>query len=724
MRTPSRRFVLLLVLGGAVWCVVAIGIVPALIRAAYAGNSSFAPLNGIIKGQTAHPVAFYLGLWRQTAAAISVAILVALAVGTVASSRLKSVAGFAARALRSTPTIQTSDTVRIAAFIGFIGGLTETLSLAGRFLLDPDPREAPPIDALWMAPLATAILGALVGVLLALLLRAWRGISITIPIALLAGFAVFSVIRVLKIGVHPYAIIILGAGIALELARRSRVHSRGVTVFVRRALPWLAASTLAGALIIQGVSWARERSALRRAGATPPGAPNVLLLILDTVRADDMGLYGYARNTSPEIERVAATGVTFDHAIVSAPWTLPSHASMFTGLAPHKLSTDFDRPLDGVPPTLAEVLRRRGYTTGGFVANPTYAARATGLNRGFATYRDHEITINALIDNAFWPRRAVLAIRDALGRRGRLVRRTAAEVNREVLDWMPADGRPFFAFLNYFDAHEPYETHPPFDRLFSKHPPKYWLLTGWQRNKSRADLQEIRNAYDSNIAYIDHHIGELLRALDRRGLLKNTIVVITSDHGEQFGEHGGIMSHANSLYLPLLHVPLVISYPPRLPVARRIAQPVSLQNIAATVLDLAAVGAGAELPGESMRALWSAPADSVGPDGSSPPALLSELTFNTFSNARDPIRKGPMQSLVQGKLHYIRNGDGREELYDFEADPGELEDLARSGAGEPRLRQLRRMMDEQLGESARTVRSAPRKTRAAKRKAARDKAGQ
>jgi arylsulfatase A-like enzyme len=720
VKIPPKRFLLFSALAAALWGLVALLIIPALIRGAYAGNSVFTPLNGVIKGQAAHPVAYYLGLWYRAAGALTLGGLAAVALGLVLWPYAKPFTAFVRRALRSEPVVGLLATVLIATCIGFAGGLAETLSLALRFLFNPDPREAPPIDALWMAPLATALLGALMGLLLGVILRAWRGLSIAVPVVLFAGFAVFSVLRVVKIGLHPYAAMILAAGIAVELARQSRHHGRVVTVFARRAIPWLAATTLVGAMVIHGVMWARERSALASAGAAPRGAPNVLLLILDTVRAANLGLYGYDRKTTPEIERIAATGVTFDRAFVSAPWTLPSHASIFTGLPPHKLSTDFDRPLDGAAPTLAEVLLRRGYATGGFVANPTYASRASGLNRGFATYRDHSISFGELLDNARWTRLLAAPIREAFGERGRLVRKSAEDVNREILDWVPTDGRPFFAFLNYFDAHEPYETHPPFELQFSDHPPKFWLIKGWQSRKNKDELQELRNAYDSNIAYIDHYIGALIRELDKRGVLKNTIVIVASDHGEHLGEHGGIMSHANSLYMPLLHVPLVISFPPRVPAAQRVSQPVSLQNIAATVLDILAVPPDVTLPGTSLARLWSAPGDTTQRDTTTTPAILSELTYNTFSSALDPIQKGPMHSIIRDNLHYIRNGDGSEELYDFEADPRERDDLARAEGVEPRLPELRRAMDEMLGERAR----APGPPRATKRKGARAKVRQ
>jgi arylsulfatase A-like enzyme len=671
-------------------------LLPTLIRSAYAGDSFFAPLNSVIQGQAQHPVTYYLGLWRRAALVLTGAGLALAVVGTLAWAWIATAVTTLRHGLRVAPVVGVGGTVAIGVCLGFVGGLAETLTLAVRFLMHPDPREAPPVDALWMAPLATALLGALAGLVLALAVRAWRGLSIAVPIALMAGFAAFAVLKALKLGLHPTAGMILSAGIAVELARRARAHGPAVAGFARRAVPWLAVLTLAGAVGVRGVLWVRERAARPAAGSALAGAPNVLLLILDTVRAASLGLYGYPRATTPEIERLAAMGVTFDRAIVGAPWTLPSHASMFTGLPPHQLSADFDRALDGAAPTLAEVLQRRGYATGGFVANPTYASRASGLNRGFATYRDHAVSLPELVDNAFWPRQVVGRWRRAMGEHGRLVRKIAADVNREALDWVPTDGRPFFAFLNYFDAHEPYETTPPFDRVFSADPPKFWLATGWRSRQDPGELEEVRNAYDSNIAYIDHQIGALLRDLEARGLMDNTIVIITSDHGEHLGEHGGLMAHANSLYLPLLQVPLVIVYPPGVPAGRRITEPAALQNLAATVLDLVNVPAEDMLPGTSLAEMWSAPGDTTFVRRGLP-AILSLLSDNTFSHPDDPIQLGPMQSIVRGNLHYIRNGDGSEELFDVDSDPLEGNNLAGGVEGELRLPELRKALDALLG---------------------------
>ncbi len=407
----------------------------------------------------------------------------------------------------------------------------------------------------------------------------------------------------------------------------------------------------------------------------------------------DVGLYGYTRNTTPEIQRFAESGVVFDHAFANAPWTLPSHASMFTGRLPHELSTDFDKPLDGDAPTLAEVLSAEGYATAGFVGNLIFCTRASGLNRGFAVYRDYPIDLGALLASSHWTRDLAVFVRARLGNHSQLVRRTAEAVSREFLDWKPPAGHPFFAFINYINAHAPYETHAPFDRMFSQASPRYWLLQGWRRGYTRPELQEFRDAYDAAIAWTDHQIGQVLAELERRGVLDNTIVIIASDHGEHIGEHG-IMSHANSLYLPLLQVPLVIRFPARAPAGVHVSEPVALHDLAATVLDLTGGSRSVALPGRSLATLWSGQ-PVAGAAGE--PGILSELAYNTFANARDPIHRGPMRSLIRGSLHYIRNGDGVEQLFDWVRDPDEVIDLADSASSSEAVARMRRLTSDLQG---------------------------
>ena len=333
---------------------------------------------------------------------------------------------------------------------------------------------------------------------------------------------------------------------------------------------------------------------------------------------------------------------------------------------------------------LAEVFRSRGHATGGFVANLPYTSYESGLTRGFVHYDDYRVT----------PRQAVLhswiahtpLFRGIVGSRSindlvttlrqpsldfepddfndrTYARRSATEISTAFLDWQAAHrDRPFFAFLNFFDAHIPYRPSPPLAVKFAL--------------PRRPNL----GLYDAAIASIDQEIGRMLDELRRRGVLDHTIVIVTSDHGEQFGEHG-LRLHANSLYLPLLHIPLVIRYPARLTPGARVDAPVSLRDLAATVIDLAGLSGEAQMPGTSL-------ARRLDGDGEGSP-VLAEVEGVIRPSPDWPVFFGPMRSMLDGRFHYIRRGDGQEELFAYRTDPGETQNLAGSPEGQRELERFR-----------------------------------
>jgi hypothetical protein len=226
----------------------------------------------------------------------------------------------------------------------------------------------------------------------------------------------------------------------------------------------LVAISLAGFVGLVGIVYSlnagREKLVLHRLPTAAPGSPNVLLIVLDTVRAESLSLYGYKRDTSPRLAEFGQMGVRFDQARTAAAWTLPAHASIFTGRWPYELSTRPDRPLDDTYPTLAEFLRDHGYATAGFAANTYFCSLWYGLGRGFLHYEDVALTPLEIFGSSMIGR--YLVRKFSPGNRSRLTayfeRKDAATINREVLDWLSTrpDGRPFFAFLNYYDAHDPY----------------------------------------------------------------------------------------------------------------------------------------------------------------------------------------------------------------------------------------------------------------------------
>jgi arylsulfatase A-like enzyme len=442
---------------------------------------------------------------------------------------------------------------------------------------------------------------------------------------------------------------------------------------------------------------------------------------MDTVAADHLALYGYGRPTSPAIDELARRGCRFDSAVSSSSWTLPSHASMFTGRWPHDLSVGWRTPLDAAWPTVAEFLRARGYDTAGFIANTTYCAADSGLGRGYAVYRDyifHELsplrmailvqkslealqTIGEALGDAFdlpWLKAGVTRIRE----RFETDRKEAAVVNREFLDWVsrrPQPDRPYFAFLNYFDAHSPYQLSPRRVHRFGVKPSderEYRLIQGWwDMDKSRVtpeDLAFLFNAYDDCVASVDEQIGRLFDELDRRKALERTWVILVSDHGESFGEHAGIFLHGSSLYQTELHVPLLVLPPPGTPIKPAVDATVSLRNLAATIADIAGQGADSPFPGASLAAAWRPSPDPTNSDGSGANALAELVPNETLvqNGSGSSRRPWPIAGLREDGWTYLRrDGDIHEELYHLREDPGEQRDVAASAGARSRLERMR-----------------------------------
>jgi arylsulfatase A-like enzyme len=254
------------------------------------------------------------------------------------------------------------------------------------------------------------------------------------------------------------------------------------------------------------------------------------------------------------------------------------------------------------------------------------------------------------------------------------------DVNREFLRWLDrTPGRPYFAFLNYFDAHEPYQPPERYLTRFADGRPRDERLWHSVRQAGRFDLYQApptdhtanQAAYEAAIAWLDERVAGLLDDLERRGDLDNTLVVITSDHGEEFGEHGRF-GHGSSLYRLALHVPLLIRFPGRL-YEQRQPQPVSLRDLGATMLALLDPEADVPIAGESFAGLTQGADSAV---GAAAPVLVSELS----PEETQPDDRRAEVSLLEGSRHYLRTFDGREELYDWDVDPWERSDLAAEAA--------------------------------------------
>ncbi len=374
--------------------------------------------------------------------------------------------------------------------------------------------------------------------------------------------------------------------------------------------------------------------------------PPVILISLDTVRADTLSCYGGPEGATPRLDEFASSAVRFETCIASAPWTLPSHASMFTGLYPLEHSAHSFLPGPGhqgdnvfaLHPrfeTLAEALGARGYATAGIVANSIYLRPGLGLDAGFQT----------------WDVR----------------RQPGAKVTDRALAWLDeTDGgdpaRPRFLFVNYLDAHRPYATLDPNDR------PREALDALIDQVMVRGDEPgelgaRVRQMHQGAVRQLDVEVGRLLDGLKERGLFDSAIIVITSDHGEAFGAHGTV-EHSKDLYEELVRVPLLVKGP--------------LQN----------VGSESKVPASSVDVPGLIAGHLAGTDAESAAGLFSRLpgnhvllSENHFSRIGDLLRYGDRyhrerRAIYDGDLKLIIDSRGNHELYDLSVDPGETKNLA------------------------------------------------
>ncbi len=542
-------------------------------------------------------------------------------------------------------------------------------------------------EVVWMTPLGYAAGFGILGLLLGLV-TLHRGIRPKFAV----GFFVFAgclSLLLLYVGrLHPVAQFALAAGITVQAVRIADAKRGPASRTIYRWALGFGLLIMVVATASLGGRWVRERRALASLAPARAGAPNVLLIILDTVRSLDLSLYGYERPTTPQLSQLATTGVTFDRAVSPAPWTVLSHATIFTGQMLDVHHADWFSRLDPRVPTLAAILRQQGYRTAGFSANETHAGWEFGFARDFIHFEDHDLSLPEILDATTLGKytsdhvriRRLFDFWDLVGRT------TADQINAKTLSWLGASGdRPYFLFLNYFDAHTPRLPPEPFATEFGANRPKASLrarLRGFVFPSPKR--QKSKDAYDASIAYIDSRIGQLLDSLRQKGLLDNTLVVVTADHGELLGERG-LEGHANSLYFPTLHVPLVLSMPGTVPANQRIEAPATLRDLAATILDLAGVPSAPAVPGVTLARYWRAM------PGATPTPMLSEITGLPNVGKKMPVGRGDMVSLVRDSLHYIRNGDGVEELYNIRRDPTELTALGSEFAAE--LASMRQIVD-------------------------------
>ena len=366
-----------------------------------------------------------------------------------------------------------------------------------------------------------------------------------------------------------------------------------------------------------------------RSGAEKP--LNVLIITLDTTRADALGVYGEALDTSPNIDRFAASGVVFDQAATAQPSTLPSHSTIMTGRLPfsHGARANAGYVLAEDNETLAEVFQRHGYVTGAEIAAPVIGSR-TLLDQGFATYHDTD---------SFDVKLKSIWIKEEEGpREVELKERDGADITRRGIEFLRRHKEaPFFLWLHYFDPHAFYAAPPPFGKKFVDDP------------------------YYSEIYYTDFNVGRVLTELQRQGLSDDTLVVITADHGESRGEHKEV-SHSYFIYDATIHVPLIFIGPGVFEGGSRVRTPVRTADIAPTVLEFAGLPPLQKIQGVSLAGLIR--------------GEVSEVQLDLYAESFEPISMfgtNVLRFLRRGPWKYVHKL--RPELFDISSDPDELRNV-------------------------------------------------
>ena len=428
----------------------------------------------------------------------------------------------------------------------------------------------------------------------------------------------------------------------------------------------VAAAIVAAAIMAAAACRERRPPPPPRPSPRSGNSLNVLLVTIDTLRADHLGLYAYTRNTSPHIDALARQGAVFDRAYTYWPKTRGSMAIMLTGRRPsqngysksHPMLLDFNA-------TLASALKEAGYVTAAAVDNPNVAA-ANGYAKGFDTYRET------------WEEKALATEADR-----------AKAITDTAISFLARAGkdRPFFLWLHYVNPHAPYAPPPPYDSAFLDEPsregprlrtvpglhggiPRQWAVRGRDR------LGYYVAQYDGEIAAVDEQVGRVMDALHRSSAASRTVVVLTSDHGESLGEHDYYFDHGEDVFEPSLAIPLVVIAPGVAP-GIRVDAFASTLDIVPTVLDAVKVSYPPDLAGTSL--LPVARGESNGSDRlfAQNDRNLSATWDRRFKLVATPVRDGR-----------------RLALYDRVKDPGETKDVSRSRPED--LRQQRRELERHL----------------------------
>ena len=430
--------------------------------------------------------------------------------------------------------------------------------------------------------------------------------------------------------------------------------------------------------------------------------PNIMIISLVPLRADHLSCYGYHRETTPNIDRLAAEGTIYERAYSTASWTPPAHASLVTGRYPSSHGAFGDASLSDSVPTIAELLGELGYQSVGFV-NASHLGKFKQLDRGFREFHELWRARRALPPGKFnriktLTAKARLKLRRWAFNSG-LIDRDASSTTRKAIKWLDAykqnPKKPYFMLLHYHEIHHPYQAPYPYKyqyissrirngdwrktlRLYNSKRPLFSIDGSLQITSQEAEV--LKALYAAQVFYVDKHLGRLFAQMRRLDLMDQTVIIILSPHGESIGEHN-FVGHTSILYESVVRIPLIIRFPGAVPSNLRVRSLVQITDVLPTVLELAegntnglALQGYSLLPVESNRvyrewalAEWR---------GKSVPDDLRELAQDKGRQSVLDRFAHAMQMIRQDDYKYLRSSNGREELFNLTTDPDELNNLA------------------------------------------------
>jgi arylsulfatase A-like enzyme len=477
----------------------------------------------------------------------------------------------------------------------------------------------------------------------------------------------------------------------IALARR-----RGQTIASVSAAPGRSILFLSTAiLVVLGISLFLKQEPLVvppkfKPTTAPANRPNVLLIVMDTVRADHMSLYGYERDTTPNLRKFAGEASIYNRAIAAGDVTLSTHGSIFTGLHAREHGAHFTlphfprgRPLAENFETLAENLSKKGYATLGIAANVPFLSPYYGLNQGFLYY-DNRVPVSFFgkVDS-YYIRQSIRNVLTIFASSSELDKtfRSALDINEEVftcLNKLKKKQNPWFLFINYMDAHDPYLPPAPFDTLYPGKLENFNLITyrkigkeiiKLERKLTVQEYNHLLSQYDGAIIYMDFQIANLIEKLRELEFYNNTLIMITSDHGEVFGRRN-LIYHGVSVYQDQVHIPLIIKYP-NIKEPHTVDKVVSTVDLMPTIINVLGYEIPTNIPGKSLLKLKRRQQTA---------AFSESFPIDRLVSLHPKFKRTEVAAFF-GNFKLIDSTAGKRELYDLSKDPNETKNLYSEDGG-------------------------------------------